>query len=62
MTQAFSIHVIVTNLYGNIIDTELVINSIAMHSYISEIDNDHQIHIIWELGVSSIWPCQLEEA
>lgn len=49
-SQALSIHVIVTNFNRNIIDTELVIISIAMHSCVSATESDHQIHIIWELG------------
>lgn len=49
-SQALSIHVIVTNFYRNIIDTQPVISSIAMHSCISATESYHQIHIIWELG------------
>lgn len=49
-SQVLSIHVIVTNFYRNVIDTELAISSIAMHSCISLTESNHQTHIIWELG------------
>lgn len=49
-SQALSIRAIVTNFYRNVIDTELVISTIAMHSCISATESNHQIPIIWELG------------